>query len=124
MAAELEPLGARLVVGLAGTVTTLAGLSMGLEEYDGEAIHHSRLGRGEVEEIFARLVSLNLAERRSLMRLEPGRADVIVGGTAVLRAFLHAVGCDEILVSEKDILDGLAIAAALGMPPMGKSSGG
>ena len=124
MAKELERLGAGLVVGLAGTVTTLAGLSMGLEEYDGEAIHHSRLGRGEVEEIFARLVSLTLAERKSLMRLEPGRADVIVGGTAVLRALVRAAGCEEVLVSEMDILDGLALAAALGIPPLGKSPGG
>ncbi len=101
-----------LVVGLAGTVTTLAGLSLGLREYDGEAIHHSRLGRGEVDALYRRLASQSLAERRDFMRLEPGRADVIVGGAAVLRSLMHAAGWGELLVSEKDILDGLAIAAA------------
>ena len=101
-----------LMVGLAGTVTTLSGLKQGLKRYEGEAIHHSWLTLPDVEALYQRLYSLPLAERRDLMSLEPGRADVIVGGTGVLLVFLRAMGLKEFLVSEKDILDGLAIAAA------------
>lgn len=98
-----------LAVGLAGTVTTLSGINLGLEEYDTDRIYHSRLTRGQVEEIFVRLASAPLEERRRIMGLEPGRADIIVGGTAVLRVVMDLAGFDEILISEKDILDGLVI---------------
>ncbi len=98
-----------LAVGLAGTVTTLSGMSMGLEEYQTERIHHSRLSRGQVEDAFVRLARAPLEERKGIMGLEPGRADVIVGGAAVLRVVMDLAGLDEILVSEKDILDGLVI---------------
>lgn len=98
-----------LAVGLAGTVTTLSGISLGLEEYDTERIHHSRLTRDEVEEIFRKLASVDIEERKLVMGLEPGRADIIVGGAAVLRVVMDLAGLDEILVSEKDILDGLAL---------------
>ncbi len=114
VAAEIAPLEPGLVVGLAGTVTTLSGLNMGLRRYHGERIHHSRLGRDEVADIYGRLASLSLRERRDLMRLEPGRADVILGGAAVLVSLMRAAGWEEVLVSEKDILDGLALTAALG----------
>jgi exopolyphosphatase/guanosine-5'-triphosphate,3'-diphosphate pyrophosphatase len=102
-----------LMVGLAGTITTLSGLKQGLERYDGDAIHHSWLTVSDVEELYRRLYSLPLARRREMMRLEPGRADVIVGGTAVLLVFLRELSVQRFLVSEKDILDGLAITAAL-----------
>jgi exopolyphosphatase/guanosine-5'-triphosphate,3'-diphosphate pyrophosphatase len=104
-----------LMVGLAGTVTTLSGLKQGLERYDGEAIHHSWLTLQDVQGLYTCLCSLSLAERRDLMRLEPGRADVIVGGTGVLAVFLRELGWERFLVSEKDILDGLAINAATNM---------
>ncbi len=104
----------RLMVGLAGTVTTISGIRQGLEEYDGDAIHHSWLSREEITEIYRFLQALPLAERKEFMRLEPGRADVIVGGTAVLVVFLRELGWERLLVSEKDILDGLAITAARG----------
>jgi exopolyphosphatase / guanosine-5'-triphosphate,3'-diphosphate pyrophosphatase len=104
----------RLMVGLAGTITTLSGLGQGLERYDGDAVHHSWLSREEVGELYERLSTLTLEERRSYMRLEPGRADVIVGGTAVLVVLLRELGCERLLVSEKDILDGLAITAMQG----------
>jgi exopolyphosphatase/guanosine-5'-triphosphate,3'-diphosphate pyrophosphatase len=103
-----------LVIGLAGTITTLSGLKLGLENYRGEIIHHSWLNRQDVEELYTRLVSLTLDERRAYMKLEPGRADIIVGGVAVLRVLLDQWGIERLLVSEKDILDGLAIAAAGG----------
>lgn len=102
----------QLLVGLAGTVTTLSGLNQGLQRYDGDAIHHSWLSLQEVRGLYARLHSLPLAERKALMRLEPGRADVIIGGTGVLVVLLRELGWERFLVSEKDILDGMAISAA------------
>jgi exopolyphosphatase / guanosine-5'-triphosphate,3'-diphosphate pyrophosphatase len=98
-----------LAVGLAGTVTTLSGINLGLDEYDTGRIHHSRLTRAQVEDTFRRLASVPVEERRQVMGLEPGRADIIVGGTAVLRVVMDLFGLEEILVSEKDILDGLVI---------------
>jgi len=110
-AGRISRLSPRLLVGLAGTVTTLSGLQQGLQRYDGDAIHHSWLSLQEVQGLYARLRSLPLAERKALMRLEPGRADVIVGGTGVLLVLLQELGWEKFLVSEKDILDGLAISA-------------
>lgn len=107
--AGLLPANPALAVGLAGTVTTISGVNLGLDEYDTERIHHSRLSRGEVEEIFMRLATVPIEERKRVMGLEPGRADIIVGGAAVLRVIMHLAGLDEILVSEKDILDGLVL---------------
>ncbi|WP_287154268.1 Ppx/GppA phosphatase family protein [Candidatus Solincola tengchongensis] len=101
-----------LAVGLAGTVTTLAGIRLGLSEYDGEAIHHTWLTRSQVEEEYQRLASLPLEGRKRYMRLEQDRADVIVGGCAVLNAVTTCFGLERILVSEKDILDGLVLRAA------------
>lgn len=104
--------GPRLAVGLAGTVTTLSGIRQGLEEYDTGRIHHSVLPRGDVEDIFRRLAGVPLEERRKVMGLEPGRADIIVGGAAILRVLMDLAGLDRILVSEKDILDGLVLELA------------
>ncbi len=101
-----------LAVGLAGTITTLAGLKLGLACYDGDAIHHTRLVLGEVEELYEKLFSLPVEERREFMRLEPGRADVIVGGCGVLVTVMRETGLRELLVSEKDILDGMVLEAA------------
>ncbi len=98
-----------LAVGLAGTITTLSGIQQGLPEYQTDRIHHSRLTRAEVEELFRRLAAAPLAERKKIMGLEPARADIIVGGAAVLRVIMDLAGLEEILVSEKDILDGLVI---------------
>lgn len=98
-----------LAVGLAGTVTTVSGVNLGLKEYDTDRIHHSRLTREEVERVFVSLAGVSIDERKRLMGLEPGRADIIVGGMAVLRVLMDIAGLDEILVSEKDILDGLVI---------------
>lgn len=98
-------------IGLAGTVTTLSAIKQGLEEYDTDRIHHSRLTRSDVEELFVELASVDTEERKRAMGIEPGRADVIVGGTAVLRAVMDLAGLPEILISEKDILDGLVLEA-------------
>jgi len=106
---EILARGVSLAIGLAGTVTTLSTIRQGLKEYDTGRIHHSRLSRAEVEELFVRLASVDIVERKRVMGIEPDRADVIVGGAAVLRVIMDLAGLDEILVSEKDILDGLVI---------------
>lgn len=103
--------GVSLAIGLAGTVTTLSAIKQGLEKYDTDRIHHSHLSRAEVEDLFLKLTSVGLEERKRVMGIEPGRADVIVGGAAVLRAIMDSACLEGILVSEKDILDGLVIGA-------------
>ena len=97
-------------IGVAGTVTTLAALDLGLEEYDPARIHGHVLARAAVEEQLARLAGLGVEARAELM--EPGRASVIVAGAAILVEVLDAYGLDAIRASERDILHGAALAAA------------
>ncbi len=98
---------ARTLVGLAGTITTVAAIEMGLPAYDAERIHHFRLKRDAAEDVFRTLATETLEQRRHNPGLEPARADVIVGGTVVLVSVMRAFDFDEMLVSEADILDGL-----------------
>ncbi|HET8607898.1 MAG TPA: Ppx/GppA phosphatase family protein [Gaiellaceae bacterium] len=97
-------------VGVAGTVTTLAAVDLG--RYDPELVHGHRLPRGRVEALTALLASLPLDERRALPGMEPERAPVIVGGALVVREVLRRYGLDELEVSERDLLWGVALAAA------------
>ncbi len=99
------------LVGLAGTVTTVAAVEMGLPEYDRDKIHHFRLTKAAAEDVFRTLATENAAARAHNPGLEAGRVDVIVGGAIVLVTILRALGFDEVLVSEADILDGLARTA-------------
>lgn len=98
---------ARTVVGLAGTVTTVAAVELGLRTYDRDAVHHFRLTRVACEDVFRTLATERLEDRRHNPGLDPGRADVIVGGTAILVALMRRLELTEMLVSEADILDGL-----------------
>jgi exopolyphosphatase / guanosine-5'-triphosphate,3'-diphosphate pyrophosphatase len=98
---------ARTMIGLAGTVTSIASFHLGLRRYDASKTHHARLSRTDVERAFERLKALDVAGRRSVLA-EPKRAEVIVGGAAVLVAILRELSIDALLVSETDILDGLA----------------
>jgi exopolyphosphatase/guanosine-5'-triphosphate,3'-diphosphate pyrophosphatase len=98
---------ARTMIGLAGTITSLASMQLGLKNYDASRTHHSRLRRSDVERMFQQLSAATIAERRTLLA-EPKRAEVIAGGAAVLVTILRDFGIDELLVSETDILDGLA----------------
>jgi exopolyphosphatase / guanosine-5'-triphosphate,3'-diphosphate pyrophosphatase len=101
----------RAAIGVAGTVTTLAALDLGLERYDADAIHGHQLGRSAVERQFRRLL-VPLAERRTIAALEPERAPVIVAGAVLLREVLDFFGLDGLEASERDILHGAALAAA------------
>ncbi len=103
-------LDAARMVGLAGTVTTVAAVELGLAAYDRDRIHHFRLTRAAVEDVFRTLATEPLRRRVANPGLERERADVIVGGTAVLVAVMRYFGFDECLVSEADILDGLVLS--------------
>lgn len=98
---------AKTLVGVAGTVTTVAAVELGLSEYDSEALHHFRLTRAAAEDVFRTLATEPAELRRHNPGLEPGRVDVIVGGTAILVAVMRHWAFDELIVSEADILDGL-----------------
>lgn len=106
---ELDvPLGTR-VIGVAGTVTQLATLKTGLPVYDPDVTHHFVLSHGDVRQLARRLESLTYEQRKRTKALEPGRADVIVAGTQILMCIMETFDVAEVLVSEKDILDGLVI---------------
>jgi exopolyphosphatase/guanosine-5'-triphosphate,3'-diphosphate pyrophosphatase len=101
---------ARTLVGVAGTITTVAAVELGLQEYDPAVVHHFRLTRDAAEDVFRTLATEARADRIHNPGLEEGRADVIVGGCCVLVAILRRFGFDEMVVSESDILDGLALS--------------
>jgi exopolyphosphatase/guanosine-5'-triphosphate,3'-diphosphate pyrophosphatase len=100
------------LVGLAGTITTVAAIEQGLPEYDPARIHHFRLSREAAEDVFRTLATETAEQRAHNPGLEPGRVDVIVGGAVVLVSVLRVLGYDEVLVSESDILDGLVRSLA------------
>jgi exopolyphosphatase/guanosine-5'-triphosphate,3'-diphosphate pyrophosphatase len=101
---------ARTFVGLAGTVTTVAAVELGLATYDRDAIHHFVLTHDAAEDVFRTLATESRAQRVHNPGLEEARADVIVGGVCVLVAIFRQLGFDECLVSEADILDGLILS--------------
>jgi len=103
---------ARTCVGVAGTVTTLAAMALDLPEYDRKAIHHSRIQRDDIREMMLRLVGMTVAERKTLPFLHPGRADVIGAGALILDRIMLRLDVDSVLVSEHDILDGIAWSIA------------
>jgi exopolyphosphatase/guanosine-5'-triphosphate,3'-diphosphate pyrophosphatase len=99
------------VVGVAGTVTSIAALDLGLEEYDRDRIHGHVLTAQALDAQLERLASMTEAQRREVL-LEPDRAPVIVAGAVIVREALRVLAIPELRVSEQDILDGAALAAA------------
>ena len=95
------------LVGLAGSVTTVAAMAMDLPEYDASVLHGSVVSAAEVAEVTARLLAMTRAERAALPFMHPGRVDIIAGGAMVLQAAMRAAGADRAIVSETDILDGI-----------------
>ena len=100
--------GARRLVGVAGTITTVAAVEQGLAEYDRDRIHHFVLTKAAAEDVFRTLATESVEDRKFNPGLDPGRADVIVGGCIILVSVMRVFGFHECLVSESDILDGLA----------------
>ncbi|NKI45015.1 Ppx/GppA phosphatase family protein [Streptomyces physcomitrii] len=103
---------ARTLVGLAGSVTTLAGIALDLPAYDSAVIHHSRISYAQVDAITDRLLRATHAERAAVPVMHPGRADVIGAGALILRGIMDRCGATEVVVSEHDILDGIAWSVA------------
>jgi exopolyphosphatase/guanosine-5'-triphosphate,3'-diphosphate pyrophosphatase len=99
---------ARTAIGLAGSVTTVAALALDLPAYDAERIHLSRIPAADVRSVSNRLLVMNRGERAALPVMHPGRVDVIGAGALVLATLVDRLGLPEVLVSEADILDGIA----------------
>ncbi|PJN22544.1 Ppx/GppA phosphatase family protein [Kitasatospora sp. CB02891] len=111
--AESVPLtGDATLVGLAGTVTTVAGIALELPGYDSERIHHAVLTVQQVRETAEWLLHSSHAERAAVPVMHPGRVDVIAAGALVLLEIMERTGATELLVSEHDILDGIAWSIA------------
>ncbi len=107
-ACEVDPADAGAVVGVAGTVTTLAAAVLDLATYDRTVIHHSVLRPDAVQGAVHHLLSLDVEQRRALGYMHPGRADVIGAGGLILTRVLRRTSVASLLVSEHDILDGIA----------------
>jgi exopolyphosphatase/guanosine-5'-triphosphate,3'-diphosphate pyrophosphatase len=99
---------ARTLVGLAGSVTTVAGIALDLPEYDPARIHLSRITAEKVHTVTKRLMHSTRAERASIGVMHPGRVDVIGAGALILDRIMREYGFGAVVVSEHDILDGIA----------------
>jgi exopolyphosphatase / guanosine-5'-triphosphate,3'-diphosphate pyrophosphatase len=115
VAAAIPVSAARTLVGLAGSVTTVAGLALRLGEYDPARIHHARVSAEQVAAQTRRLLRQTREERAALGVMHPGRVDVIAGGAMVLDQIMRRFGFGEVLASEHDILDGIAWSLAAGV---------
>jgi exopolyphosphatase/guanosine-5'-triphosphate,3'-diphosphate pyrophosphatase len=105
------PGAADTVIGVGGTYTSLAAIALGLDEYDRHAVHGSVHTIEVYDGLVERLAALSTAEIEAILSLDPARAPVLLGGAIVASRALHAVGASEVVVSESDILDGVALAA-------------
>lgn len=99
---------ARTLIGLAGSVTTVAAIALGLKGYDAARIHHARMPAARVHEIAGGLLAMTRADRAAIPAMHPGRVDVIGAGALILDRIMTRFCFDEVLVSEHDILDGIA----------------
>jgi exopolyphosphatase/guanosine-5'-triphosphate,3'-diphosphate pyrophosphatase len=104
--------GARTLVGVAGSVTTLTAIALGLAAYDPGRTHHARLGYADVHRVTAELLGQSHDERARIPALHPGRVDVIGAGALVLDRVMDRFGFTEMVTSEHDILDGIAWSIA------------
>jgi exopolyphosphatase/guanosine-5'-triphosphate,3'-diphosphate pyrophosphatase len=100
---------ATMMVGLAGSVTTVAALALGLDGYDAGRIHHAEISYQDVVRVTDDLLRSTVAERLALPVMHPGRADVIAAGALILGRIMARAGQDHVIASEHDILDGIAL---------------
>lgn len=101
---------AKSLIGLAGSVTTVAALALGLTKYDSEAIHGSCISASDVHRVTNELLTMTRAQRATLGPMHEGRIDVIGSGALVLDRIMVRTGLSQVVVSERDILDGIARA--------------
>jgi exopolyphosphatase/guanosine-5'-triphosphate,3'-diphosphate pyrophosphatase len=112
VAAAMPVREAGTLIGLAGSVTTVAAIAMGLPAYDPSRIHHARVAAADVHAVTRGLLAQTRAERAAIGVMHPGRVDVIGGGALILDRLMRRFGFAEVLVSEHDILDGMAWSLA------------
>jgi exopolyphosphatase/guanosine-5'-triphosphate,3'-diphosphate pyrophosphatase len=113
VAAGIRVSSARTLVGLAGSVTTVAAIALGLPRYDPARIHHARIPAAGVHEVTSRLLAQTRAERAAIPVMHPGRVDVIAAGALILDRIMIKLGFAEMVASEHDILDGIAWSIAV-----------
>jgi exopolyphosphatase/guanosine-5'-triphosphate,3'-diphosphate pyrophosphatase len=109
-AAEVDFGAAASLVGLAGSVTTVTAIALGLTSYDAARIHHARVSASDVTKVTTELLAMTSAQRAALPVMHPGRADVIGAGALVLDTIMQIGGFAEVVASEHDILDGIAFS--------------
>ncbi|MEU8385654.1 Ppx/GppA phosphatase family protein [Streptosporangium sp. NPDC048865] len=112
VAAEVPVERALTMVGLAGSVTTVAGIALDLPEYNPKKIHHSRITAGQVHGIAERLLGMTVERRAAIPLMHPGRVDVIGAGALILDRIVTRYGFADVVASEHDILDGIAWSIA------------
>jgi exopolyphosphatase/guanosine-5'-triphosphate,3'-diphosphate pyrophosphatase len=113
LAASIVPIHeAKTLVGVAGSVTTVAAISLGLAEYDRERVHLSRIPADDVRAVAADLLVSTHEQRAANPVIHPGRVDVIGAGALILAQIVDRLGLAEVVVSEHDILDGIALSLA------------
>ena len=108
---QLSEFSPEILIGTAGTVTTLAALKEKIYPYDPEKIHGSIFSLHDAESILENLKKKSLAERLSLKSLEKGREDLIIAGTAIVLATMHAFDCKMLQVSEYSLREGIILNA-------------
>ena len=109
--ATTVPVGdAHALIGVAGTITTVAAVALRLPEYDRTAVHHARLTAAELREATTWLTNSTRSERSAVPSIHPGRVDVIGAGALILQRLFDRMAVDDLIVSEHDILDGVALS--------------
>jgi len=109
---KMPEAGAATLVGLAGSVTTVAGIALGLPSYDPSLLHHAQIPAYQVHAVTERLFRSSHAQRAVIGVMHPGRVDVIGGGALILDRVMTRFGFAHVLASEHDILDGIAWSLA------------
>ena len=111
LAAAVVPIhSAKTLVGVAGSVTTISAIAQGLPEYDRERVHLSRISAETVRRVAAELLASTHDQRAANKAIHPGRVDVIAAGSLILAQIVDRLGLSEVVVSEHDILDGIALS--------------
>jgi len=108
----LDPAAAERVVGVAGTITTVTAIGLGLDAYDPRRIHRSALGAAEIAAVAEKLAAMTVAERAAIPVMAKGREDVIAAGALLLDELVRTFGFRRVIASETDILDGVLLGLA------------
>ena len=112
VAEVLDPAAADRVVGVAGTVTTVTAIALGLDAYDPGRIHHQALDAAEIGAVAAKLAAMTVAERAAMPVIAKGREDVLAAGALLLDELVHRFAIPAVIASETDILDGVLLGLA------------